>query len=171
LGFNITTLPGSIPMNDANRIQLETLILELHGRVTNTRKEEQLSEALIPPYLLDEYNRAGAGDELFQKYPTELSALGAIAYAAIIDPAVSVRLRCAKMIAETDWAGGQYILVCCTYDRDPEVRLLSLESIAVKRLACTMDVARRLAADSDDLVSDLALRLLRGDVSWPVYKY
>lgn len=150
---------------------LETLIQVLLSRIANPRLEEQLTEGVVPPYLLDEYNRIGAAGNLISKYPNNLSALGAIAYAAITDPAVSVRERCVKLIADTDWQGRDYVLVCCTYDSDPEVRLLSLEAMAVNRLTCTTDTAIRLTADADHLVSDLARRLVRGDSTWPVYKY
>lgn len=151
--------------------ELETLIAVLLRRIDNPRKEKQLREAVVPDYLLDEYNRIGAAGNLIKLSPGHISALGAISYAAITDPAASVRLRCAKLLADTRWQGRDYVLVCCTNDPDPEVRLLALEAMAVNRLPCTREVATRLMADADSFVSDLARRLDRGDSSWPVYKY
>ncbi len=159
-------------MNSENNLrELEKLIAELHGKVLSPRRDEQLREGVVPPYLLDEYNRSAAAGEMIRLYPGNLSALGAISYAAMTDPATSVRLRCAKLIADTGWQGRDCVLVCCTYDPDPEVRLLALEAMAVNRLPCTGEVASRLTRDPDDFVSDLAVRLERGDLSWPVYKY
>jgi hypothetical protein len=148
----------------------ETLIAVLLGRVENPHKQQQLLEAAIPDYLLDEYNRMGAATELAKHCPQDIYAISAISYAATTDYAISVRMRCVQLLADATWDGKESVLICCTHDAESEVRLISLEALAVNQLKCTKIVAARLIYDVDYEVSDLALRLVRGDTSFPVRK-
>jgi hypothetical protein len=150
--------------------QLSRLIAELHGKIVGPRHDEQLREQIVPAYLVDEYNRASVAAELNRHHSSNL-AYGAISYAAITDDAVSVRLRCAELVANSMWPGKLATLLCCIFDSHADIRLLALEAIAINYSNVALEIAPSLVNDTDEYVSNLANMLLRRESDWPRHRY
>ncbi|MFO0938534.1 MAG: hypothetical protein U0798_18675 [Gemmataceae bacterium] len=158
-------------MSDDEQKKLEDLIAELHGHKNCPRYEEQLRENVVPSYLLAEYNRLATASEIMENYPENTTALCAVSFAALKDESEMVRMRCLLLIANSDWFGLEEILIICTFDSHADIRLLALEAMAARGFPCLKDVAKRMVHDSDTYVCDLAIRLDRGDKSYPIYEF